>query len=173
MCDHVAVILRTDRLDIEPVSEAYRAALVDMFMEPSFMVFSGGESHTVESANEQYDEMKEIYGEVSFGKRPIVVRSTGEVVGYAGVGVFEFEGRRWYEFGWRLIESARGNGYATEAARAVVEHAAEVWSGDILVIMGPTNERSANVARKIGSVFWKQADFEDAMIDVYRLTVPG
>ena len=165
------VTLHTDRLDIEPVTEEFRSAFIEFFTDPTFMVFSGGAEHTPASASDKYDHMMLIFEEVTFAKRPIVVRSTGQVVGYAGVDVFEHEGTRRYEFGWRLIESARGNGYATEAAQAVLEHAGEVWSGDILVMIAPNNAPSSNVARKIGSTFWKKVDFDDFLVDFYRLTV--
>jgi RimJ/RimL family protein N-acetyltransferase len=140
-----------------------------MFTDPSYMVFSGVESEA--SANARFDRMLSIFGNVSFGKRPVVVRATGELIGYAGVGQLEFEGELRYEFGWRLVESSRGNGYATEAAEAVIAHAGDVWCGEIIAIINLTNAPSANVARKVGLEFWKQAEIDDDVADVFRLRV--
>ena len=59
--------------------------------------------------------------ETSFGQRVVVERETGLVVG--GIGLFgppEFEQ---VEMGYGIVESRRGRGFATEAARALVETA--------------------------------------------------
>jgi RimJ/RimL family protein N-acetyltransferase len=57
-------------------------------------------------------------GELTFAKQPVIERSSGQVVGYAGVDRFVFEGQSRLEFGYRLVPQARGKGYATEAGRA-------------------------------------------------------
>ena len=82
------------------------------------MVFSGGVLDPA-GAEIRFDHMLELAAELSYAKRPIVERSTALVVGYTGVDRFEFEGASELEFGWRLVPSARGVGYVTEAAAHV------------------------------------------------------
>jgi len=55
------------------------------------------------------------------------------------------------ELGWRLRRDAWGQGYATEAAIAVRDHAVEVLGvRDLISIIHPENERSRRVAEKLG-----------------------
>lgn len=55
------------------------------------------------------------------------------------------------ELGWRLRRDAWGQGYATEAATAVRDHAiAVVGAPDLISIIHPENERSRRVAEKLG-----------------------
>ncbi len=55
------------------------------------------------------------------------------------------------ELGWRLRRDAWGQGYATEAAAAVRDHAVAVLGArDLLSIIHPENERSRRVAAKLG-----------------------
>ena len=90
--------------------------------------------------------------DADFGQRLVVERATGLVVG--GIGLFgpPEDGR--VEFGYGIVESRRGRGYATEAARALVEvalglpHVTEVTAG-----VDPTNAASVRVLEKAGLTF--------------------
>jgi RimJ/RimL family protein N-acetyltransferase len=95
------------------------------------------------------------------------------IVGYSGVNWFDFEGERRLEYGWRLVREARGAGYATEASRAILAHAAEVSEAEILAIIDPQNSPSQNVANKLGFTFWKQALVDDYLVNLSRLQLPG
>ncbi len=55
------------------------------------------------------------------------------------------------EIGWRLSPTAWGNGYAVEAARALVAHGFEtVGLGEIIAEIDPANTASIRVAEKLG-----------------------
>jgi RimJ/RimL family protein N-acetyltransferase len=55
------------------------------------------------------------------------------------------------EIGWRLTKASWGNGYATEAARPIVEHAFNiVRTPRIVAYIHPDNLPSMRVAEKIG-----------------------
>ncbi|HZG06591.1 MAG TPA: GNAT family N-acetyltransferase [Streptomyces sp.] len=56
-----------------------------------------------------------------YGQRQIVERSSGLVVG--AIGLFRPSGDGTVEFGYGVVASRRGRGYATEAARAIVAFA--------------------------------------------------
>ena len=161
----------TDRLEVRLPVEADRAAMVELWCDPAFTVFSNGD-HTPASANERFDRFLAVAGELPFAKQPIVERASGTIVGYAGVDWFEFEGRRELEFGWRLGTSARGKGYATEAAMAVMEIARREATGWIYCMIDPANGPSHNVARKVGFEPWRRVDM-DGPVDLLRLELGG
>jgi len=90
--------------------------------------------------------------DAAFGQRLVVERATGLVVG--GIGLFgpPEDGR--VEFGYGIVESRRGRGYAMEAARALVQAAlglpgvTEVTAG-----VDPANPASVRVLEKAGLTF--------------------
>jgi RimJ/RimL family protein N-acetyltransferase len=161
----------TERLELRPPIEADRERFVELFQREDFMVFSDG-VHSHESANARFDEMLKTAAEVPFAKQPLIERTTGTIVGYAGVAWFDFEGERRLEFGWRLVPGARGHGYATEAGRALLALATESFHGEILVMIDPTNGPSQNVAAKLGFDSWKRAEVNGFRDDLYRRAFP-
>jgi RimJ/RimL family protein N-acetyltransferase len=107
--------------------------------------------------------------ELSFAKQPVIERSSGRIVGYAGVDWFALDRQQRLEFGYRLVPDARGNGYATEASRAVLAKVPPCRRSEILAIIDPINKTSQNVARKLGFRFWKQALADKCVRNLYTL----
>ena len=57
------------------------------------------------------------------------------------------------EIGWRLVRAAWGRGYATEAARPVLDHALySLRLPRVVADIDPTNTGSISVARKLGLI---------------------
>jgi RimJ/RimL family protein N-acetyltransferase len=164
----------TPRLEVRLPEEPDRPRFVELFCDEDFMVFSDGVLDP-RAAHARFDGMLDRAGELTFAKQPVIERSSGIIVGYAGVDWFTFEGRQRLEFGWRLAPEARGRGYATEASHAVLALAAQTYAGEILAMIDPRNHPSRRVAVKLGFTFWKQATVDDFLDDLYRLHVgsPG
>lgn len=165
-------MVRTERLELRPAEEQDRAVFVELFGRSDFMVFSGGPL-TPTDASARFDEMLAAGREIPFAKQPVVERSSGLIVGYSGVAWLDFDDRRWLEFGYRFVPEARGKGYATEAAQALVAVARQTFSGDILATIDPANDASKRVARKLGFEFWKMATIKGLEEEIYRLSLRG
>ena len=161
----------TERLEIRPPREEDRARFVELFRDPDFMIFSDG-VHDLDSAHARFDRMLQTATEVPFAKQPVIERVTNAIVGYCGVAWFDFEGARRLEFGYRLVPAARGRGYATEAGKAALALAAETFRGELLAMVDPTNAPSMNVITKLGFTFWKQAEVNGYLDNLYRRTFP-
>ena len=101
------------------------------------------------------------------GIGPFVIETAAgdpQVVGQAGLMIFDTRGwtpSSWSaagshaqpELGWALIRAHWGQGYATEAAAAILEWAYRRRSLDRLVsLITPDNARSQRVARRLGAV---------------------
>src|SRR4051812_40748374 len=86
-----------------------------------------------------------------FGLWAVVEKSTRDVIGYCGLSRFEdVGGQPETEVGYRLIRSAWGHGYATEAATAVRDYAFDTLSlTRLIAIIDPRNVASIRVAEKI------------------------
>lgn len=79
----------------------------------------------------------------------VELRATGQVVGGAGFhGPPDRDGM--VEIGYGLVPSARGHGYATEAALALVDLAARLGARRVTAELAHDNPPSANVLRRAG-----------------------
>lgn len=155
------------RVAVRPVTEADRARFVELFGDERFMVYLGALSPS--AAQARFDHMLATCASVSFAKQAIVELSSGTVVGYTGVDWFDIDGRRWLEWGYRLVPEARGRGYATEATRMLLDRAARDYRGEILAMIHPDNLPSQNVCRKLGFRFWRT---DPELGNLYLLTLP-
>ena len=77
------------------------------------------------------------------------------------------------ELGWVLVEGAEGQGFASEAARAVLPHAvARFGAGGFVSYIAVENHASARLAIRLGAVRDPQAEtaLGDAGLHIYRHT---
>jgi len=156
--------IETDRLTIRPPLEEDRARFVEMFTDPAFTVFADG-PHDVESANARFDQMLLMADAVPYAKQPVIVRGSGTIVGYTGAGSVVLDGMDRLEWGWRLVPEARGQGYATEAASALLDLADRHDDGEMLCLIAPDNHASRCVADKVGFQWWRRIEWSDAPAD--------
>ena len=78
-------------------------------------------------------------------------RESGAFLGRCGLTNWEIEGQDELEVGYGLVYAAWGQGYATEAARAVRDYAlGQLGKRRLIALVVYENERSASVARKLG-----------------------
>jgi RimJ/RimL family protein N-acetyltransferase len=81
------------------------------------------------------------------------VRESGTMIGFTGLVPVPFEApfTPAVEVGWRLARDAWGHGYATEAARASLDHGfGEAGLEEVVAMTATTNERSMAVMRRLG-----------------------
>jgi RimJ/RimL family protein N-acetyltransferase len=76
-------------------------------------------------------------------------RQTGAFLGV--VGFAEPEGWPGFELAWKLLPRFWGNGFATEGARAALDHAFTVWRKErVISLIHADNRASIRVAEKLG-----------------------
>ena len=97
-----------------------------------------------------------------FGLYAVEAKDTGAFVGFTGLARPGFDAPFMpaIEIGWRLARESWGNGYATEAAGAAVDHAFGSLGLDALVSYTTEwNRRSRRVMEKIGMTRDPRDDF--------------
>ena len=77
------------------------------------------------------------------------------------------------ELAWQFDPEHWGNGYATEAARAVADWAFQVSAHEVFAVMRPANKRAEKLARRLGMQWVGETDkYYDLQLQVYRLQPP-
>ncbi len=103
----------------------------------------------------------------------------GQMIGHAGYhgppGVNSTQNPNAVEFGYRIFPPYRGRGYATEAARMLMDLAEErAGIRHFVLSVGPENDPSLAIVRKLGFVrTGEQMDEEDGLELVFELTRTG
>ena len=158
------LVVETERLTIRRFQMADVAAMTAIFGDPEVMRFGDG----VQSAQWVRDWLRQCIDDVEqiSGVSPWAVeeKSNSETIGYCGLFHFpDICGQPEIEVGYRLARDSWGRGYATEAVRAVRDHAFYALNLPRLIAMiAPDNTASINVARKAGFVYEK-----DVMLEGY------
>jgi ribosomal-protein-alanine N-acetyltransferase len=109
------------------------------------------------------DRIRAHFQRHGFGLWAIELTATGEFIGFAGLSIPAFQAHFTpaVEIGWRLARAAWGHGYATEAARRVLDHGFDALGLDEIVsFTSTTNHRSQAVMRRIGMTRDPADDFD-------------
>ncbi|SEE14144.1 GNAT family N-acetyltransferase [Streptomyces sp. TLI_105] len=124
--------------------------------DPEVMRWIGdGAVRDLEQTAEDIERYEEEWDEEGFGLFAVELLGSGELIGFAGLSVPEFlpEVLPAVEIGWRLGRQFWGQGYASEAAHAVLEFALQDRGLDrVVAIAHIGNEASVNVIGKLGMV---------------------
>jgi len=108
------------------------------------------------------DRYHEAYLRLGYGRFPVLRRSDGLFLGYCGI-MPVFAGHPLgpgVEIGWRLVRSAWGKGYASEAGRVLLKDGFDrCGMREILSYTAANNVRSEAVMRRIGLMREPSRDF--------------
>ncbi|MCX5199637.1 GNAT family N-acetyltransferase [Streptomyces sp. NBC_00249] len=172
--------LRTDRLLLRPWRESDLEPWAAMNADPEVRKYLG-DLLTREQSDAVVERMRTDFDARGFGWWALELRETGEFIGRAGLDEIDipFAG---VDVGWRLVRSAWGHGYATEAARACLAFAfGTLGLREVLASTTVGNLRSQAVMHRIGMTRDPADDFEDPSVPegplrpcvLYRTTSPG
>jgi RimJ/RimL family protein N-acetyltransferase len=104
-----------------------------------------------------------------YGIWAMVERATGRLIGRAGL--YRPEGWPGLEAVWSVARERWGQGYATEAGRAVLGYAFEVVGAEhVISAIHPLNAASIRVAEKLGEAFEYATSIEGRERAVYGLS---
>jgi RimJ/RimL family protein N-acetyltransferase len=167
MTDGSADVLRADRLALHPISAA-AAADLSTGGDGGFTWVAGGPYQGTRDASSMTAKAAEAgVFDPAWGVYAIVRTEDGLAVG--GIGFHGPPSEGTAEIGYDVAESARGNGYAAEAARTVCAYAlakAEVHT--VVAHTEPTNVPSQSVVTRAG--FTRDGFGEDGL---FRFVLRG
>ncbi|MBB5873461.1 RimJ/RimL family protein N-acetyltransferase [Allocatelliglobosispora scoriae] len=166
-----ADLLTTDRLLLRRWLPSDREPFAELNADPRVMEHF---PHllTREQSDAMIDRLEGIFEAEGFGIWAVEVRATGEFIGFIGLAPVGFDEHFTpaLEIGWRLAHGGWGHGYATEGARAALDHAFRVVGREEVVSMtATTNLRSQAVMRRLGMTCDRADDFDHPRVDDDRL----
>lgn len=149
--------LETPRLHLAPANASDAQALQSIWNEPDVRKnLWNGEEVTLDRARQAVEEANAGFREKGYGLWCVSLRHSGVLAGFCGLRGSGEGGA--VELVSGLAPSRTGQGYATEAARAVLAHAlgacglAEVWGR-----VDETNARGAKLLERLGMTLRRTA----------------
>ena len=153
------LVLRSERLELRELTPSDLPFVADMVGDAETMRYYPHQFMPTEARywlHRQFDR----YARDGHGLWLVVERESGRRIGQVGLAIQDVDGEREPEIGWLIHRSSWRRGFATEAARAVRDHAFESMGLErVISLIRPVNEPSQGVARKIGMVVERETDF--------------
>lgn len=142
-------VLTTERLVLRPVTLRDRAVLLAHWTAPDVRLFLfDGAIMSEEEVTEAIEDSARDFAGSGYGVWLIQEQGQVELVGTAGLRPLEDIG---LEIFYSLAPGSWGKGYATEAARAVVEHAlGPLGLPEVLAEVDEGNAASIRVVERLG-----------------------
>jgi RimJ/RimL family protein N-acetyltransferase len=145
------IVLRTARLTLRPWRETDRSAFRALNADAEIAADLGGPLSSAAS-DAKLDRYRATFDRHGFS-RLAIEDSRQAFMGYAGImpSPAGHPLGPHIEIGWRLVRTAWGKGYATEAARAVLQDAfSRLGFGEVLAYTAADNAHSQAVMARLG-----------------------
>ena len=143
-------MITTERLLIEPLSNADADFLVNLLNQPSFIenIADKGVRDRAGACSYLRDGPLASYRQHGFGLWKVSLRESHQPIGMAGLLKRDYLPLA--DIGYALLPEYTGQGYAYEANRAVLEWARQHQHREVLAICNPANRASAGLLYKLG-----------------------
>ncbi len=144
------IILETERLILRHPKESDIEALVALWSDPEVTRYLGGPRDQL-ALRESFEQSIQSPFPEDYDLWPVVERTSGKVVGHAGLLDKEVEGKTEIELVYVISAECWGKGYATEISEALEGYAFDDLGLDKLIaLIEPENKASERVAVKVG-----------------------
>lgn len=156
---HGRVMLMSDRLEMRELTTDDLPFVAEMVGDAETMRYY---PHVFMPTEARYWLARQLdrYARDGHGLWLVIERETGKRVGQVGLAIQDVDGGKEPEIGWLIHRRFWRNGYATEAGRAVRDHAFRTMGlHRVISLIRPINEPSQGVARKVGMVVDRETDF--------------
>lgn len=158
----MAISLRTKRLILRPWRTSDLAAFAAINADPEVMQFY---SHLLQrkESDALAEKIQREFAERGYGYWAVEVPGVADFIGYIGLKYWDLDMAfaPCIDMGWRLDSTHWGKGYATEGARAVIQHGFETLGFSEIVAMATTeNTRSIRLMERLGMTTDQVENFE-------------
>ncbi len=161
----------TERLVLRPPTGGDAPEMVAIFGDLRVMEWLGrSEPESAEKILERAQRQAAVFERLGYCMMLVRTRDTGELIGDCGGMPVALKGPE-TEIGWRLAPDHWGKGYATEAARAILEFFFTRTDLERLIaVTRHTNTRSMRVMERIGMTHRGIGHYYDQEVTLYDIT---
>ncbi|HBD7468578.1 TPA: GNAT family N-acetyltransferase [Legionella pneumophila] len=159
-------ILETKRLFLRTFQEKDVESLIAINQDPKVMQFFPAIPMREETIA-FIDKIISHQEEKNFSLYAAEIKNTGEMIGFVGLFTATFQAHFTpaVEIGWRLSSKHWNQGYATEAAKAVLDYAfRKLDLGEVVSFTSVLNKPSIRVMQKIGLHTNSEDDFDNTKV---------
>ena len=142
-------LISTERLSIRPIENDDCEAIHRYAGDPSIDMMMFLPNETIEETKKFVEFAVSEWAKEEPEDREFAVLLNGEIIG--GVNLEKCGDDRVFEIGWTIRNDMRGKGYATEAAKALMDYAFEELNAEVVQAhCDSRNLASEKVMKKIG-----------------------
>ena len=169
------MVLETARLRLEPFHDSHYEGLRVMDNDAGVMRYiNNGVIKTPEETWENIRRVQARWEKYGFSWWAIKEKASEAIVGAACLQHLANVEDAPLEIGWRLVPDQHGKGYATEAAKAIIDFAQEQTGATYLVaVADPENIPSQRVMQRLGMSYKAIEQHYDVPCVVYELKIDG
>jgi len=144
-------VLETRRTKVREICMEDMEALFLLYEDPSITAYMEPLFDGPQEVQYQRDYIEKVYGLYDYGMWLVVEKSTGQVIGRAGIESKDPAQPYSVEMGYLIRKDKQGMGYATEVCQGIIAYAKEELEMERVVAMvNPANKASVRVAKKLG-----------------------
>jgi ribosomal-protein-alanine N-acetyltransferase len=163
------VILNTARLTLRHLEPGDLSSLFELYRDPEIRKYFPEGTRTLAETKEELDWF--LHGHPrrpELGLWATIERGTGEFLGRCGLLPWSIGGVPEVELAFLINKSRWGQGFATEAARGIIQYAQSGLNLNRLIcLVMPGNDASARVAHKVGMIFEREYTDEFGLCHIY------
>lgn len=147
-------MLETSRLTLHKMTLGDAGLMLAIWNDPAFVRFVGDRG--IRAVEEAEDAMRHgilrLYEDYGYGPYRVSLKDSGDAIGICGL--FRRDGLDDPDIGYATLPEYCGKGYASEAGRAVIEHARTALGLErVIAIISPENAASIGLIGKLGFEF--------------------
>jgi len=165
------IYIETDRLILRKIRRRDKRGLCRIFSDKDITHFSTWEPVDREGTKEFMRETRESYKENGYGNLAVILKKTGCLIGTCGIHKIKMGEQDIVGLGCLLAKGYCGNGYGTEAYKAIRDYVFRYLQFDtVFSYIHPYNIALIRVAEKNGMRYLKEGKFLDNHCLVYGIT---
>jgi ribosomal-protein-alanine N-acetyltransferase len=149
------VVLSTERLTLRRLQRDDLAPLFALYRDPDIRMYFPEKTLTLEQTR---DELEWFLGghpkNPQIGLWATIEKSTGSFLGRCGLLPWTIDGKQEVELAFLIDKRRWGEGFATEAAKGIIEYARDrLGLKRLICLIMPGNVASMRVAQRVGMAF--------------------
>lgn len=163
------VVVETERLVLRRLLPDDLPALHALYRDPVVRRYFPDGTRTLDQTREELEWFLEGHPRhPELGLWATIERATGAFLGRCGLLPWSIDGAAEVEVAYLIDPTRWGEGFGSEAARAIVRHAHEVLSLERLIgLIDPENAASVKVAEKVGMRYERDHVDEHGPCSIY------